>query len=632
MPQPLDRERRYLPGLDGLRALAVAAVVLYHLGYPWAAGGFLGVSVFFTLSGYLITDLILGQGDRFRFRGFWLGRARRLFPGLAAMLVVVTVFVAVRGWPAHYTSALAGAALYASNWQLVTQHVSYFARFGPPTPLQHLWSLGVEEQFYLLWPVLLVLLSRFVPERRPGSAARPRLALVTLALAAASAVELRLLYHPGFDNSRVYFGTDTRASELLAGAALAMLWPSKRLRTRATIGAQRLIDVATVGGIALVAYVAWTVNEYSPFVYRGGLVLVTLGAAIAVAGLAHPAGRVSRVLGSGPLRWIGVRSYGIYLWHLPVIVLTTPAAAHKPQLLRSLLQVAAIVALAALSWRFVEEPIRARRRGVAIPRRRRSYRSALGAVVPAVALAAACIAGLAMTNRSSTPPKPAIVTSHATPVALRTRRERPSTHTSCTAVVHIGDSTSEGLTSTNYLPNPIQRMDSRYRQVGVATMHFEISGARSIVETYDGEPNAADVVRAWKSAGYHGCWVLALGTNDTADVAVGSHVGRLDRVREMMALIGPRDPVLWVDVKSLVYSGPYAESNMALWNSALRSACAGHRNLRVYDWASAAKDKWFISDGIHFNTPGYAARALLIAHGLAEAYPKRGGPSPCVVQ
>ena len=185
--------------------------------------------------------------------------------------------------------------------------------------------------------------------------------------------------------------------------------------------------------------------------------------------------------------------------------------------------------------------------------------------------------------------------------------------------------------STNYLPNPIQRMDTRYRQVGVRTMHFEISGARSIVETYEGEANAADVVRAWKAAGYRGCWVLALGTNDTADVAVGSHIGRLDRVKQMMSLIGRRDPVLWIDVKSLLSSGPYSESNMRSWNAALRAACAGHPDMRVYDWASAVRDKWFISDGIHFNTPGYAARARLIAHGLATAFHARGGRSPCVV-
>ncbi len=625
MPQPADRDRRYLPGLDGLRALAVAAVVLYHLGFGWAAGGFVGVSVFFTLSGYLITDLILGQGPSFRLSAFWAGRARRLLPGLAAMLAAVTAWVAVRGWPPGYGASLLGAALYGSNWQLIAQHVSYFARFGPPSPLQHLWSLAVEEQFYLVWPALLLLLARIVPERHPRDAMRPRLALVTLAFAVASAVDLRLQYHAGFDTSRAYFGTDTRASELLAGAVLAMLWPSRKLRTRVTRGARLTLDVVGVAGIALVAYVASTVDEYSAFVYRGGIALVTVGTMLAIVGLAHPGADLGRVVGAAPLRWIGVRSYGIYLWHLPVIVLTASAASHSVALSRAMLQVAAIVALAALSWRFVEEPFRLGGRA----RRRRSRRPFPIVVVPVAALAAVGTTGLAMTNGRSRPPAPAPV--RAAPVSMPARPVRPSTRTSCRAVVHIGDSTSEGLVSTNYLPNPIQRIDRRYEQVGVRTLHFEISGARSIVETYEGEPNAADVIRAWKAAGYHGCWVLALGTNDTANVAVGSHVGGLDRIREVMALIGRVDPVLWIDVKSLLSSGPYSESNMEQWNDALRSACAGHPNMRVYDWAGVVRDTWFISDGIHFNTPGYAARARLIAHGLAVAFPARGGRSRCVV-
>jgi hypothetical protein len=393
------------------------------------------------------------------------------------------------------------------------------------------------------------------------------------------------------------------------------------LRTRATPGARNVLDLFVVAGLGLVVYVAATVDQYSPFVYRGGLVLVSLGTMLAVMGLAHPAARAGRVLGA--LRWVGVRSYGIYLWHLPVIVFTTPVTQHRPELLRSLLQIAAIVVLAALSWRFVEEPFRRSRHA-----RRRSG-PPVAVVVPVAALGAVGIAGMAMTNGSTHRAAPAPAPIVRTVSVAMTRR--PSTHTSCRAVVHIGDSTSEGLMSTNYLPNPIQRMDTRYRQIGVRTMHFEISGARSIVETYEGEANAADVVRAWKAAGYRGCWVLALGTNDTADVAVGSHIGRLDRVKEMMALIGRRDPVLWVDVKSLLSSGPYSEANMQSWNAALRTACNGHPNMRIYDWASAVRDKWFIADGIHFNTPGYAARARLIAHGLAAAFPARGGGSPCLV-
>ena len=193
MPEPLTRGQRYMPGLDGLRALAVAAVVLYHLGFGWAGGGLLGVGVFFTLSGYLITDILLAQlaGRGIRLGRFWLGRARRLLPALLSMLAIVSLWVATVGPAQHrFGEVVAAAVLYVSNWQLIFQHVSYFARFGPPTPLNHLWSLGIEEQFYIFWPLLLLLGVRLVPERSRVGGTRPRLALLTLLLAAASAVEM----------------------------------------------------------------------------------------------------------------------------------------------------------------------------------------------------------------------------------------------------------------------------------------------------------------------------------------------------------------------------------------------------------------------------------------------------------
>jgi len=345
MPEPVRRDQRYMPGLDGLRAVAVLAVIAYHLGFGWAPGGLLGVGVFFTLSGYLITDLLLAGplSGRGRLRDFWFARARRLLPALFVMLVVVVLWVVLLG-PAQspqFGKAVAAVALYVSNWQLIFQHVSYFARFGPPSPLNHLWSLGVEEQFYILWPLLLVVGIRFVRERSTRLGLRPRLAAVTLVLAAASAAEMALLYHPSFDPSRLYFGTDTRAFELLAGAALAMVWPSARLKADVAARTRRLLDFVGVVGLVAVAVLVWRTDEYSPFLYRGGFVLLSLAVVMLLAALVHPACRLGRVLGVGPLRWIGVRSYGIYLWHVPILVLTTPAAQHQTQLWRAALQVAA---------------------------------------------------------------------------------------------------------------------------------------------------------------------------------------------------------------------------------------------------------------------------------------------------
>src|SRR5450432_2423303 len=219
MPEPVRSGQRYLPGLDGLRALAVLAVVAYHLGLHWAPGGLLGVGVFFTLSGYLITDLLLGQREetgRVQLLDFWLRRGRRLLPALFVMLAVVIGWVALldRAQLPALRGAVAAAVGYVSNWWLIGQHSSYFARFGPASPLGHLWSLAVEEQFYLVWPWLVYLGLRVTRARRPGLGEYYGLATAAVALAAASAVGMALLYHPGYDPTRVYDGTDTRAFAL----------------------------------------------------------------------------------------------------------------------------------------------------------------------------------------------------------------------------------------------------------------------------------------------------------------------------------------------------------------------------------------------------------------------------------
>jgi peptidoglycan/LPS O-acetylase OafA/YrhL len=676
VPEPVRKEQRYMPGLDGLRALAVLAVIAYHLGLGWAPGGLLGVGVFFTLSGYLITDLLLAERarGRVRLRRFWLRRARRLLPGLFVMLVVVTVWVAVadRSQLSDLRGQIGAALVYVSNWWQISQHVSYFARFGPPSPLNHLWSLSVEEQFYLLWPWLLLLGLRYVHERKRPISVRPRLAGVTLLLALASALEMAVLYHPTFDPSRVYDATDTRAFGLLIGAALAMVWPSRALTTRVTARARGILDGLGIAGLLTIALLVWRTSQYSAFLYRGGIVLLSLATVLVVAVVAHPATRLGRALGWRPLRWIGVRSYGIYLWHAPVIVLTTPTVGGSADPVRAALQVTASIVLAALSWRYVEEPIRrgglGRLRATArsvgwrprsLPRR---TRLALTATVAAVAAAFVALAGVgpptpissvlarirlqsiqvqpsapadqttATTTQASRRARPPLRSAPAPPTTAGSPAQAPA-RTSCRAVAHIGDSTSEGLVSSDYLPDPSQRLDAQYARVGVTDQHLEITGATSIVETLPGGTDAAKVARRLVSNGYRGCWVIALGTNDTADVYVGSSVALRTRIRRIMSVIGDQ-PVMWVNVKSLVASGPYAESNMQLWNRALTQACSSYPNMRVFDWASLAQAKWFIADGIHYTSPGYAARAHLVANALAQAFPASGGPAPlsCVVR
>jgi peptidoglycan/LPS O-acetylase OafA/YrhL len=648
-----------MPGLDGLRTLAVFAVVAYHLGLGWAPAGLLGVGVFFTLSGYLITDLLLAQWDgegRLALGDFWVRRARRLLPALFVMLIVVVAWVALldRSQLASLWSTVGAAALYVSNWFDVSQHVSYFARFGPPSPLGHLWSLAIEEQFYLLWPWLLWLGLRYVRERRSTVTGHVRLAGVTLAAAGISALAMALLYQPGVDPTRVYDGTDTRAFALLFGAGLAMVWPSRRLTVQASPVARRLLDGAGTAGLIIIALLIWLTTQYSPFLYQGGMVLLSVATMLTISALVHPATRLGRALGREPLRWLGVRSYAIYLWQFPIITLTTPMSESGVNPLRAVLQVGAIVGLSALSWTFVEKPIRQGALGRLVARirlgewhpvniPRRWWRVLAGALAVSALVGVVLVSVLPGSSGSA---KRAVSVSHtaASHVVPRTASVpattalapppiTPVTTSSCRSVVHIGDSTSDGLTSADYLPDPAQRIDAQYARVGVTSFDSEISGARSVVERYKSEPNADDVAKRLVGQAYHGCWVFALGTNEAADVAVGSSIGFSDRVDKMMADVGTM-PVMWVNVKSLVGSGPYAEKNMADWDNALAQACARYPNMRVFDWASAVNDSWFISDGIHFTTPGYAARSKMIADALAKSFPG-GGAAPsssCVVR
>ncbi|MCY0870010.1 MAG: acyltransferase family protein, partial [Firmicutes bacterium] len=322
-------------------------------------GGLLGVDVFFVLSGYLITDILFSQWRERRsidLRDFWLRRARRILPALLLMLTGVLAWMAVfdRSQIPPISGDIVASLLFVGNWWLILHHVSYFASFGPPSPLGNLWSLGVEEQFYLLWPLALVAAARLL--RRRG-----RLLSFILIIAAASALWMAVLYVPGANPTRVYDGTDTRAFSLLIGAALAIVWPSGELPRWRSVTVRKTVDL--VGVAALIAVIAMMVstNEYQTFVYLGGMVCLSLVCAVLIAVVAHPQSMLGSLLGNRLLTWLGKRSYGLYLWHYPVIALTTPTVTTGSPALRDIAQVGASIILADLSYRFVETPIRQRR-------------------------------------------------------------------------------------------------------------------------------------------------------------------------------------------------------------------------------------------------------------------------------
>jgi peptidoglycan/LPS O-acetylase OafA/YrhL len=371
----------YRPGLDGLRALAVIAVLLYHAGLTWIPGGFLGVEVFFVISGYLITALLLAEWrvrGRVDLKAFWLRRARRLLPALYLLLVVTLAYAVV--FLPHEVAGLRGDALaafgYVTNWYLVFGQESYFEAVGRPSLLKHLWSLAVEEQFYIFWPLV------FAVGIGVGATRFRRRRVVNLALAGAgaSAMAMAVLYVPGVDPSRIYYGTDTRATGLLFGAALAFLWsqagkyrpadtrhqrlelPSRsRFRRRWGWVFPTLLDLLGLAALGGLVWFCLRLGEFQPFLYRGGFALVALTTVVAIMAVVHPSTRLGAglLLGWGPLRWIGERSYGIYLWHWPVFTITRPGLdvpLDGPPLLA--LRLAATIVLAHLSYWYVEEPIR----------------------------------------------------------------------------------------------------------------------------------------------------------------------------------------------------------------------------------------------------------------------------------
>ena len=359
-----SRQSRHLPGLDGLRAIAVIGVLLYHAGVNWIPGGFLGVDLFFVISGFLITSLLLAEADdlgRISLKRFYGRRARRLLPALAVMLAVVATFMAIffRGDLGQARGDVVAAAGYFSNWWYLLHHRSYFVAAGRPSPFQHLWSLAVEEQFYLVWPLVLIALL--------GFRARLRwIVAVALVGALGSAFWMRTLAVRGnvpfdTDSSRLYYGTDTHASALLLGAATAAVMAAVASRRTVTLPAvaRHAIDVVGVAGLLSLGWSMHAVGYYMPALYRGGFLVFAAVAAIVVAIASAPGGWLGRVLDVPPMRWIGLRSYGFYLWHWPVFVYTRPGLdwpLHGGVALG--VRLAIVVVLTELSYRFVEVPLR----------------------------------------------------------------------------------------------------------------------------------------------------------------------------------------------------------------------------------------------------------------------------------
>ncbi len=352
---------RYIPAIDGLRAVAVVAVLLYHLGISWIPGGFLGVDLFFVISGYVITRLLLDSIQRsggLDLRAFYIARIRRLLPPLLFMIITTALFVSL--WAPDTIKRFLTDAPFsifgAMNWWLVFRHTDYFEAIGRPPLLQHTWSLGVEAQFYLLWPLILLLVLRFLGKNKiPGTALLiacfSGLSLLLLSLRVDSANASQV--------SHVYFGTDTHSIGLFLGAALAVKWVPQNLSEEVNKKAQDFIDGIGIFGFLGILATFLFINESDPTLYKLAFPLAGIFGCAIITSVVHPASRFAPILSSRFMVWIGERSYAIYLWHWIIFQITRPAfdLDGSPWALFTL-RILIVFALSDISLRLVELPIR----------------------------------------------------------------------------------------------------------------------------------------------------------------------------------------------------------------------------------------------------------------------------------
>lgn len=601
----------YIPGLDGLRALAVLAVIAYHMGAGWAKGGLLGVTIFFVLSGYLITSLLLIEihnTNTINLPQFWLRRVRRLFPAIVLVILVCGALFTI--FNHELLTKMRGDTLpalcWVTNWWYIFHDVSYFEALGAPSPLTHFWSLAIEEQFYLFWPVILFTAHKLgVPRNWMRNA--------TVVVALLSAAEMALLFDPNADPSRVYYGTDTRAFSLLIGAWLAYVWPSHQLGATGEVQLSKQLKAALDGvGIAALAGVLIMivfVDGFAPFLYRGGILLTSLLTAIVIAVLVHPASLLGRFASLKPLVWIGKRSYSIYLWHYPLILLITPPGAMgETPFWLYLVEIAVIFLASDFSYRFVENPIRHGAIGQFVRNLRSGtitfaqwVQTHILYVVFGVLITGICVGGFiavpdtsAIEGADLLKDESAHVAGNLPPVqegeGTTDGEETPTTpvETPKLDVLMIGDSISVRTIPYFQETFPYGVID--------AAVNRQLYVGQEVFDYYNDMDIVGDVV------------VFALGTNGPAtDEQLDALIEDVGPDRQIY-FITTRSPQAWV-----------GETNDALWR-----AQANHDNVTVIDWYSLSDGnwQWFEGDGTHLNEEGAQAYIAMINDVIGASLPE----------
>jgi len=559
--------------------------------------------MFFVLSGFLITDILVTKFSKDGNVGlstFWQRRARRLLPALGLLLVTITAAVTILepGQRSTLRPALLGAITYTSNWWQAFAHQSYFSLYGPPPVFQHLWSLAVEEQFYLIWPLLLtgILL---VVRRKPARV------IIAWVLAIASALTMWAVYKPGADPSLVYYGTDTHALGLLAGAAIALTWPLKKVA--ASAGKLRLsFDILGIIGLGVLAWSMWHLSGSDPFVYPYGLGIASLAAGGLVLAAAAP-GWLGKVLSWAPLRWLGVRSYGIYLWHWPVIAITVGLYPRGSSSIGAhLIDAVLPIGLAAASWHWLEEPIL--RNGFRAEMKRRwqllqtapktLIRTPLvtgEAVVGSLALIAlACTASYGLVNTDSgvlTLQKQ--IENNSKYIAIAPPVSQPTYSTGEASPWWLKPSGVTPYTVTSAKQKPVRVLGSKVMMIGDSVM---LASAEGLYHALPGVYVNAEVSRAMVAGiilvqqlraehRLRRILIVGLGTNGPIT---------LSQINQLRAAIGPHR---WLLLINVFEARPWEDEV----NWTISQAVRRYPNVKLINWHKAIEHHTDLlwSDGIH---------------------------------
>ena len=642
---PTRPQSRYIPALDGLRTLAVVAVVLYHLNLTWAQGGLLGVTIFFVLSGYLITRLLINEVSktgRIDLKSFWIRRIRRLFPAVVTVVVVTCALCTIFNHVmlTKMRPDILPSLLFFNNWWQIAQNVSYFNALGDPSPLTHFWSLAIEEQFYLIWPPLLfAMVSMHV--------SKPNTRRVVLGLAAVSALAMMVLYNPAADPSRVYYGTDTRVFSLLLGAWMAFI-PDRDLapvRLAHRLGLNRLagaakhgknaegkpgkkadesadtalaqpsalvrfwsspasIDVlGVVGLVGLAAMVALT-NGYTAFQYRGGTLLCSILTLMVIAACVQPQGMVARALSAEPLVWIGKRSYSIYLWHYPLLLLMNPVAnISDTPWWQYILQVLVVVAVAECSYRFIETPFRKGAFGRTVSELREGTTTPASWVRAHIPVCAVCgvVLVVALGGLVFVPDTSALSGEGAEILNKEAKNAKPQDQQAADDTDKDNDGFPDGsydllMIGDSVSLRAVDSFDGVFPHSHIdAEKGRQFDAGRTTFEGYIQQNLAGKIV------------VFALGTNGLVTDA---------QIDAIMADAGNQRTVVFVNTRS---PQPWVGST----NQAIANAASRYKNVRVIDWYgySANRNDLFDGDGTHLSNAGVTEYLKLIHDAVKKDLP-----------